>query len=129
MIKAIITSLALLFAANTAFAEQYVVFGCKYKEGKGPADLQKWFETFAKPAFVADGLTFEVSVLTPVVSSNPDTPDFYWVERWPDLATYGKQAGMYFDPGAKRNNIVAEAYKMFDCTNAIYAGTVFYKGK
>jgi hypothetical protein len=129
MIKSTIAALALLLVANTAFADQYVVFGCNYKEGKGSADLQQWFDTIAKPAFEVDGLKFEVSVLTPTVSNNPNTPDFYWVERWPDLATYGKQAGMYFDPGAKRANVVAEAFKLWFCTNSIYAGTVFYKGK
>ncbi len=129
MIKSALVTVALLLAANTALADQYVVFGCNYKEGKGPADLQRWFDTIAKPAFVADGVSFEVSVLTPTVSNNPNTPDFYWVERWPDLATYGKQAGQFFDPGAKHANVVAEAFKLWDCTNSIYAGTVFYKGK
>ena len=127
--KSILVALALLLSANTALAEQYVVFGCNYKEGKGPADLQRWFDTFAKPALEAAGAEAEISVLTPTVSNNPSTPDFYWIERWPDLATYGKQAGLFFDPGAKYANVVAEAFKNWDCTNAIYAGTVFHKGK
>jgi len=99
--KSILVALALLLSANTALAEQYVVFGCNYEEGKGPADLQRWFDTFAKPALEAAGAEAEISVLTPTVSNNPSTPDFYWIERWPDLATYGKQAGLFFDPGAK----------------------------
>ncbi len=107
----------------------YVVYGCNYIEGKGSADPQKWFDTIAKPAFVAADLSFEVSVLTSTVSNNPKTPDFYWIERWPDLATCGKQAGMYFDPGAKHANVAAETFKNWECMNAIHAGTVFYKGK
>jgi hypothetical protein len=129
MIRSILVALALLLAANTALAEQYVVFDCNYKEGKGPADLQRWFETIAKPALDAAGAEAEISVLTPTVSNNPDTSDFYWIERWPDLATYGKQAGLFFDPGAKYANVVAEAFKNWTCTSAIYAGTVWHQGK
>jgi hypothetical protein len=130
MRKSILVALTLLLAAaSTALADQYVVFACNYKEGKGPADLQKWFDTLAKPALDAAGAQAEVSVLTPTVSNDPETPDFYWVERWPDLAAYGKSAGLFFDPGAKFGNVVVEAFKIWTCQNAIYAGAVFYKGK
>lgn len=130
MIKSMLVALTLSLAvANVALADQYVVFGCNYKEGKGPADLQKWFDTLAKPALDAAGAQAEISVLTTTVNTDPDTPDFYWVERHPDLAAYGKSAGFFFDPGAKFNNVAVEAFKIWTCTSAIYAGTVFYKGK
>ena len=74
MIESTITELALLLTADTALADQYVVFGCDYREWKVPADLQRWFDTFANPALEADGIEFEVSVLTPSVSNNPNTP-------------------------------------------------------
>jgi len=129
MRKSILVSLALLFAANTAVAEQYQIFGCKYKEGKGPADLRQWFDTHAKPAFDAVGFEAEITVITPTINNNPDVPDFYWIEKWPDLATFGKTAGFFFDPGAKYQSVVEEGFKNWTCTNSVWAGVVFHKGK
>lgn len=130
----IATSLMALMATTflmgaPASADQYVYWGCTYKEGKGPADLQNWFEKIAKPAFDASGFAAKVTVITPTINNSDDPSDFYWVEHWPSLASFAKGASPFLETGGAHANVVTEAFELWDCRNSMWQGSVIYPGK
>ena len=89
--KNIFLVLVFILLSGAAQATQNHIFACSYLEGKGPADLEKWFNEYGKAGLDNAGGNAKITVLTPSVNNNPEY-DFIWIEEYEDFEALGKQA-------------------------------------
>ena len=100
--KNIFLVLVFILLSGAAQATQNHIFACSYLEGKGPADLEKWFNEYGKAGLDNAGGNAKITVLTPSVNNNPEY-DFIWIEEYEDFEALGKQAGHFFDPNGSQS--------------------------
>lgn len=124
LLKTLLASLfSLALLAPAANADVTLVFTCKYKEGKGPADLQQWIDEHYLPR--AKGFNnSEIVVLSPAIVSNSDRPDIVWLERFESMEAMGKATDQYLTPGGSNADVVAIGFSMWDCTNSVWNANV-----
>ena len=126
--KNIFLVLVFILLSGAAQATQNHIFACSYLEGKGPADLEKWFNEYGKAGLDNAGGNAKITVLTPSVNNNPEY-DFIWIEEYEEFEALGKQAGHFFDPNGSQSIVPQKAFEIWTCHNSIWAGEVFYSKK
>ena len=83
-------SAILLSLSVNAFSQgQPVHFvGCNLSEGKSMADVMEYAEKWR--ATLEPNDPYEAWIMTPTFTSDPNTPDFYWVGAWESMSDMGK---------------------------------------
>jgi len=118
-IARVILALALVAAPGAAFADVHEFFGCKFKEGHGMADLDKWLPKWRA---VIDGLKFKdqfsAEVLTPQYDT-ANTQDFFFMGNLTNANALGSGLSEYFEAGAG-NALEAEFSKFATCTGSLW---------
>jgi len=72
-------------------------WGCKFNEGKGMEDLDKWTQEWntLMDALPDDG--YNAWIMTPMFSSTMSAADYLWVGAWPDYEKMGSGFDDFFN--------------------------------
>jgi len=124
-IAKLVLAIVIFAAPGTAFADMHEFFGCKFNEGHGMSDLDKWLPKWKA---VIDGMKFkeqfDVWVLTPQYDT-ANTQDFFFMGSVTDANALGSGLSEYFEAG-KGTAVEADLNKFAKCTGSLWWGRKVY---